>query len=151
MAADTTKNVIDIDLEKLEQEWIEHPKEVLKAQERMATAKKRNAEAEAALDLLRAEWDLKIRKKPVSYGLPVKPTEGAIKSRILLVKEVQKATNTILKLGYIIDKIKALTSALEHRKKALENAVYLWGAGYFSTPTTHKMSKKRPSREIGDD
>jgi hypothetical protein len=42
-----------------------------------------------------------------------------------------------------VNKVEAVVTALDHRKKALENLVYLHGQSYFSAPTAPRGMKDR--------
>lgn len=126
-------NVIDIDLDRLEQEWLEQPTRMQNACKRLAKAKKKVAEAKANLELVHAKCGIKVRKTPRKYGL-TKVTEPGIKETILTLQEYQDAQQLHIDAVYMKDNLEALVSALDHRKKALENEVTLWSQGYFSTP-----------------
>lgn len=141
------ESVIDIDLDHLEQEWLEHSAKVYKAQIRLAKAQKKHAEADANLDLVKAKADLKVRKLPRKYGLK-NVTEGAIKNTVASLQEVQDAIQLVIDAKYMVDNLKALTNALEHRKKALENEVTLWSQGYFSTPRIRVDTSDNVKRKI---
>jgi len=49
-------------------------------------------------------------------------------------KSYKVAAKEVLRLRHAADVLQAAVTALDHRKKALENLVYLHGQNYFSEP-----------------
>ena len=67
--------------------------------------------------------------------------ESAIKGKVVTDENYQEALKTIRTIQRKLDDYQVIMNALEHRKKSLESLVYLWGASYFSNPTTGEMKK----------
>lgn len=133
--SDEKKSFIDIDELALDKEWVEHPGLFLKWARKSADARLKLAEAKAQLELDEALISKLIRDKPENYGIQ-KVTEPVIESTIKLQQGYQKSLRAFNEAKYEVDKIQAVVDALEHRKKALENAVTLHVQGYTAEPKT---------------
>lgn len=140
-------NVVDIDLNKLEEEWLRQPTMMQDACRRLAKARKRYSEAKARVDLTHARCSLKIRKTPRKYGI-TKVTEPVIKETILTLDEYRQAQQEMIDAKFVVDNLESLYNALEHRKRALENEVTLWSQGYFSTPRVRKDASEQVKEKI---
>lgn len=129
--------ITEIDPLKLDEEWINQPKKVEKYARRLTEAKFDLAEAKAQLDATAAELAFKIRSKPTRYGMD-KVTDQKVKDAIILQDEYQEALRNYNGLRKTVDLLEGIMTALEHRKKALENLVYLHGQSYFSAPVERR-------------
>lgn len=127
-------DLFDIDLNRLDKEWVEQPKLYYKFATELPLAKRQLDEAKAKLDVARADWDKKIRTSPGKYSLPEKTTEIMISNTIILQDDVKHLTQLCIDYQYTINMIQAVLMSLEHRKSALERLVSLHGQNYFSTP-----------------
>jgi hypothetical protein len=127
----------EIDIMRLDQEWIRQPKYFHEFATQEADAQKEMDEAKSALDLVRADVDKAVRLNPESFGI-AKVTENAIQSAILQAKEYQEANQDLIEAKHKVALLGAAVKALDHRKKALENLVALHGRDYFSTPMTRE-------------
>lgn len=121
----------DIDPNKLDEEWIHHPKMYHKWAKKSANAKKAVADAKALLDVTEAECAKFIRKNPTKYGV-TKATDSAVKSAIVLHPAYRKAIAAYNEAKHEQDVIDAAVKALDHRKAALQDLVFLWGQSYFA-------------------
>lgn len=126
-------NFIEIDPLRLDEEWLRQPELYLDYAERLAEAKKLHAQAKAQLDLTNAKLYTDICERPSYYGL-MKTTKDLVDAVITQEEDFQKATQALIKAKYNMDLLDAAVTALDHRKKALENMVWLHGQSYFATP-----------------
>jgi len=133
---DVEFDFFDIDINRLDEEWINQPKIFFKYASQLADARRKLEEAKAELDVIRAEIDLDIRSNPTNYfGNKIgKTTESLITSTILQQSKYQEALLSFRKRKHRIDILQAAVNALDHRKSALERLVSLHGQNYFATP-----------------
>lgn len=125
--------MFEIDVNELDREWVGQPELFHTYAIQAADARLALDEAKAQLDITRAEIDKDIRDRPAHYDLE-KVTETALLSVLLLQPMHQKAVRAVNKAKHDLDIVQAAVTALDHRKKALENLVFLHGQNYFSTP-----------------
>lgn len=142
------ESFIDIDELALDKEWIEHPGLYLKWARKSAEARLKMAEAKAQLEVDEALLSKAIRDKPENFGIQ-KVTEPVIESTIKLQQSYQKSLRNLNEAKYSVDKIQAVVDALEHRKKALENAVTLHIQGYTAEPRTRNKEINDRYNELG--
>ena len=86
--------------------------------------------------------DKAIRLDPGRFGV-VKVTEGVVEKTITLQDSYQEIVGKVIQAKHQLDIITAVVDAMEHRKKALENLVYLQGQSYYAEPVV----KDRATRE----
>jgi len=141
------RDMFDIDLTRLDEEWIGQPKLFFKYASELVDAKRQVEEAKAELDVNKAKLDQAIRNNPEGFGL-IKITESSISNAIILQPEYQEALKSITKSKYKADLIQAAVSALDHRKSALERLVSLHGQNYFATPTPQDIASKEQVERI---
>lgn len=79
------------------------------------------AELKNALNVKTADIELKMRSEPDKYGLPAKPTEGAIKSALMLHSEIQSITKKILGWESLLRSVKSRAISLTYVKSMLRN------------------------------
>lgn len=133
---DETTSFVEIDRDRLDDEWVGQPKLFYKYARRLADARADLAEAKAELSVVEAEVDMDVRAKPDKYKLTIPLRETAIKLRVAMHVKVKDKTDAVRKLTHRVDVLEAAVKALEHRKSALERLVTLHGQSYFSTPKT---------------
>jgi hypothetical protein len=126
---------IEIDISRLDEEWVKHPKMVQKCATFVADAKQRHSEAKAQLEIGEAEIKQEIRRDPAKFGIE-KSTEGQFNEVMTTQEQYRKLLNKVNKAKYHVDILDGLMVALDHRKRALENLVSLHGQSYFSVPKT---------------
>ncbi len=131
--ANELESISDIDEFALDKEWSRQTRIYMTYALQLAEAKKELLDAKAALDLIKAELDLRIRECPENYGLK-KVTEPAIENAIILRKDYKLALKAMHHAKHKVDTFQAVVDGMEHRKKALENLVVLEGRNYFSAP-----------------
>lgn len=144
-----TFDFFEIDLERLDEEWVNQPKLYHEYSTKLTEAKEEKEWAEVQVEVtddyrrsVRAKLDLKIRKNPVKFlTSKIKLTETAISNRILIhpayikAKErVYEAKKALIKANASVSTYYSAVFALDHRKKALENCVTLFGQDYFASP-----------------
>jgi Mg-chelatase subunit ChlI len=129
----TARDFIQPDPDRLDREWIKQPGLYLKYAEKLADARKDFADAKAELEVVKAELSRDIRAMPETYGLK-KVTESGIEGAVVLQKKHRLALETMNECKHRVDVLEAVVSALEHKKRALENLVTLHGQSYFATP-----------------
>lgn len=142
------KDLADIDEDRLDQEWLEHPKRVRHYSELTADANRAFNNAEDQLELIEANLMLWIAKRPDKYGLPDHPTVTMIRAAMRVDPRYKKRKKRLLKAQHRLDLLKGAMRALSHRKEALENATNLHNSNYYSTP---RSPKDRETRERLED
>lgn len=121
----------EIDPNRLDEEWVDQPNRYHKYAKKLAVARKRLADAKAALDVAKAVSEKRIRNNPPKYGV-TKATDAAVKSAVVLHPKYTRALAEVNQAKYEEDIYEAAVKALEHRKSALQDLVYLWGQSYFA-------------------
>jgi hypothetical protein len=124
---------VTIDQHSLDKEWLGQPALYHKYAHKLAVARIKEEEAKQRLDLVSAQVEMDIRSSPELYEL-AKQTEGEIKACVLRQPEYQKALQAHTQARFETGIHVAATTALDHRRKALENLVQLHGQDYFSAP-----------------
>lgn len=132
---------LSIDEHILDKEWVRQPALYFKWAQKLADARKRLDDSKVALTLVAAELSQAIRENPDQYGI-AKITEAAVTTAIPAQEEHQSAVRRINKAKHTVDVLDAVVTALEHRKRALEKLVDLYGQSYFSTPHTSQENQE---------
>jgi len=130
----------DIDRSRLDDEWVDQPRMYNRYALASAEARLEYNRAKATLDVTKAETELRVRKNPEKYEL-TKVTESVIASVVLLDKQCQMAAMSVAEARHDLDVAEAAVSAMDHRKKALEDLVRLFLADYFSKPREPEGAK----------
>lgn len=138
--------LFDLDANRLDEEWVNQPRLYLKYALRLADLRRDHEKAKAGRELVAAELDQSIRRDPTKYGLE-KCTEASVERTVLLQDDYQRADASVRRAKYEMDVTQAMVETLDHRKKALENLVYLWGASYFAEPTAPKGVNREAAQE----
>jgi hypothetical protein len=112
---------------------VEQPKLYLQYAKQLADTRRDLDQAKSELDLCRAELDKMIRTDPGEYKID-KVSEKAIENCIVTQTEYVEAMDKVLDAKHAVDINQAFVTALDHRKRALENLVDLHGQSYFATP-----------------
>lgn len=133
MGSRKSEDLIQIDRNSLDDEWVEQPGLYHRYAVALADAKQELDYEKANLDLVKAELDADIRTDPEAYGL-ARTTESAIESTILTQKRYRVAQKKVREAKHRVDVLSAAVGALDHRRKALENLVSLFLADYYSKP-----------------
>ena len=137
----------EIDVNRLDEEWVNHPKLAYQYYKEYEDKKLDLAEAQSELEVVAAGISSIIRKSPVKFGLAKTPTETSIHKTVIRKKKYRQALRVVNKLEREVGILRAATKALDHRKSALERLVSLHGQNYFSVP----QAKDEDSREVVSD
>jgi len=137
----------NIDQNTLDTEWVAQPKVFYEYAIKLADARRDLEQSKAALDVVRAELDSKIRINPDSFGV-LKVTETVISNTIITQTGYQDSLDDMLTAKHNVDILQAAVNALDHRKSALERLVSLHGQNYFSTPKAPDEAGKEIAHDI---
>ena len=129
----------------LDEDWIKQPKLYHEVALKLADARLDHDEAKDKLELTMAEIDRVIRIDPEKYGV-TKITETSVERAIILTKTYQSAKKRVNETKHTVDVLAAVSIALEHKKKALENLVQLEARDYFSEPKAPQGSVEEMSQ-----
>jgi hypothetical protein len=132
-----SKSLVEIDLNRLDEEWARQPGLMLKYASKLAEAKLDHAEAKASLKLIQAKVGNYVRKNPKKYGV-TKPTKDSVDDAVTCDQRVLDAVSALNQSAYTVDQIEAQVDAVRHRKATLEDEVYLFGLGYMAEPRIPK-------------
>jgi len=125
---------IRININALDDEWLNQPALYMKYSEFASKAKHEMDQAKEELDVTKAETDLAIRENSKKYTELEKITESVISSLITLDQDVRNAVQKFNQAKHDYDILNSAVWAFEQRKTALENLVKLLGQEYFSAP-----------------
>lgn len=128
-------DILEIDQNRLDFEWGRQAKLMGAYTRKLAIAKEKVLERKRSLELTRVEIAREVRENPGDFNVG-KVTEGAISEVILEQDPYQNSLKSYNKAIYRVDLIQSIVTGLDHKRRALENLVYLHGQGYFSTPRT---------------
>lgn len=117
----------------LDREWLSQPEFMHEYCVKLADAKKSLNDAKANLELVEAEQDREVRMHPSRFGID-KLSETRIKNAVVLTASYREANKDVIEAQHECDVLQAAVTALEHKKRALENLVHLHGMSYFSEP-----------------
>lgn len=126
-------SIFDLDINNLDKEWVAQPHHYYKAAKLLADARRQLEEAKANQDVTLAEVNLDVRTNFENYGLS-KVTEDSVKTTSLTQDVYLKAQRHTTDARHRVDVLTAFVTALEHRKRALEKLVDLFGMDYYSAP-----------------
>lgn len=138
------EDFIDIDQDRLDQEWVRQPRLALEVGMKEADASKEVDEAKASLELIESEELLNIMLHPDAYGLE-KTTELVVKAKVITLANVIAAKKVLMEAKHRQKIYGARTNAVEHRKRTLEKLVDLELMHWRSEP---KPSDTTAAREF---
>lgn len=124
---------LDIDPNRLEDEWFRQAHLYFQAAELSAQAQRDRDTAKEKLDFVKSQQDKSIRADPIKFGM-VKITEAAVDATILQTQEYKASSTALIDANYHYNLMQSLVRAFDHKKKALEISAQLWVGGYWSTP-----------------
>lgn len=136
---------IEIDLHRLDEEWLKQPILYHEYADRLANARRDLADAQIKRDIVEAECKRQIRKEPEAYGIE-KSTEDQIRSTCILQPDMQESEHEVVQAKHAVDVLAAMVDALDHRKKSLENLVQLHGRDYFASPKVDENNRDKFNR-----
>jgi hypothetical protein len=134
------ERVLDISLDKLEEDCQRQPQLLFIWGTKLAQVKKDAKVAKNNLKMTAAKLDKEIRADPDSKGLE-KITEKAVELCILDQPEYQDAQAILLEAEYEEDVLQAFVSALYDKSGELEKLIKLHGQMYWSKPDTSGSPK----------
>ncbi len=129
-----------IDPEQLDVECVNQPTLFFKYAERAIEARGVAERLELALEVVRAETELRIRKRPEKYGLE-KPTEAAVKAVLVTHPKVVEANEAWFNARTNAALLDKATVAMEIKKRMLESLITLHGQQYFAGPSAPRDLK----------
>lgn len=121
---------IEIDSDRLDQEWERQAITYFDFAEKAASCEAKVRRMKDKLELVYAELDEEIRCDPKEGKL----TEAAVKSAILRKPKYREATEDLLSAQEEKGILDAVVASMEHKKKALERLVDLHLSSYHSSP-----------------
>lgn len=144
---DNENNPFEIEQDLLDKEWVRQPQIYFEYATKAASALENRDRLKSNLDYIIASTSKDVREAPEKYGL-AKVTESAVAETVAVNEMVTAATdayNAARTEHYLLEK--ALV-ALDHKKKALENLVYLHGQNYFSSPQFQEKAASQQVKEF---
>ena len=139
----------DLDENRLDQEWLNQPRLYFQHATLLASARKELERAKAKENLVAAEVELDVRKRPEHYGID-KVTEGVVSSTVTVQARYQSAKQELLNAQHEVRVHEVDVATLDHRKKALENMVQLQMANYYSEPRAPREAGRRMNEVKSD-
>lgn len=127
-----------VDKYNLDTECAQHTDVVEDTARRLAVAKRDLALEKMKVKGLRAELDQQIRENPNDYGL-AKVTEASLATTIEGQRPYKQALRALIDLEYEVNLLDGYMTALEHRKKMIEDLVFLHGQGYYGKPSEERV------------
>jgi hypothetical protein len=124
---------LEIDEDRLDQEWKRQPRLALWAGDKQADAQYAVDNAKNQLELIEAQLTMAVRQTPSEYSLD-KITEASIKATVILQPQYQAAAQAINDAQNVLGHLKAMCNGVEHKKRALEKLVDLKLMAWRSEP-----------------
>ena len=121
------------DAANLGEEWSRQPLLYMKYARAAADARREMDESKNVLEVVKSEIALSIRNDHGSYGL-IKVTEALLIQAVQCHADVKAAMEEVVDARHSYEVLLAAVGSMDHKKKALENAVSLFLAGYYSEP-----------------
>jgi len=139
------RNGLQIDENNLDKEWLAQPSMFFKCAEDAAMAKRLLDQARNKLEVTKAKVSKDVRENPGNYDLQ-KVTEAAVEVAVSGDDEYQEAQEAVVDARYAVGICDAMVSAMDHRRRALENLVHLFLSSYYSEPRAPRGKEE----EVGD-
>ena len=136
------KENLEIDAFNLDSEWLNQPCRFFDVSEQLADAKKELDLVKLSLEVTEAELYKDVKENPDNYGLD-KVTEKAIDACVKDSNKYKDAVKEVIDKKHEVDIFSSAVTAFEHRKKALENLVYLQTQQYYAEPKTSKSNEEK--------
>lgn len=125
-----------IDPHMLDEEWAMQSSLYMEYSRQWAIETKELDRLKRNLPIIEAKIGDNIRKHPEAYSY--KLTVDAVNNLISSNEEVITVNGEIIEKTYNVNLLRGALTALDHKKKALENMVTLFGLNYFSGPKEPK-------------
>lgn len=133
------RSAIRIDKEDLARCWEEQPELAFKFNYRLSQERIILAELNNNRKATESRISIAVRKSPSDYGID-KITEKAVKAAIEGDEEMLEIKEAIATQEEAISVFEAACVAIEHRKHALRDLVFLHGQGYNGTPSKQGLT-----------
>lgn len=130
--------LLHVDTGRLDVELREIPQAIHDNAVKMANCKAAVETATNAFKFLEAKKSAEVRGNPVAFGLPEKPTVGAVDGAVLELPEIQDAKSAIQQANYALDLCWAIQNGLNAKREALVQLVRLFLNDYYSSPQPHE-------------
>lgn len=145
---------LGLDPHNLDEEWVSHPDKMQEVGEMVAVANDRVDRAKSKLELVKAQVELKVRKRPAAFGID-KITETSVAAAVVCSDDYQEAVSAYNRAKLRAGELKAAYEARRDCRPALENLVKLHLAGYHSDPkgpagAGHTEAMRMVSRDIDE-
>lgn len=142
MKALTDESDFEINRNRLDWECQRQPVLYSKYSYALAEAKLELDQANAELELIKAELSTTIRSDPADYGLE-KVTESALSTVLVLEEEYQEALTKTIEAKHVKEVLFGAVMSLDNKKKSLQGLIELHNSGYFSEPNPKSKRKKK--------
>jgi hypothetical protein len=139
---------LKIDEFNLDKEWLDQPRLYFEWAQKAADARKDFDETKNALEVTKSEISLQVRDNPEAFGIDSKLTEKVIEAAVLESTQHVRALKKMNDARHAHEVYSVAVSALEHRKRALENLVTLHMANYYSEPRARTQEDKEGMEEV---
>ena len=136
---------------RLEYEWRRQAELCYKWGQLEADAEREVDSLKNRLEVCQANLDLDIRRDPVKFNLTSKVTETLIANRVTTDEIVIGLQEELVEAKHTLNSISATLKAIEHKAKALDNAVRLYLSGYWSSRPDIEDDKNEAVRRAKDD
>lgn len=123
----------EIDEDDLAGEWRRQPQSFLQVMMKKAEAEKAKATAKARMEECYATLSTAIRGDPAKFRV-TKVTESTVDEVVVTNQQYKVMQKAYIDAVYLCDLLDGAAKTLEHKKKALENLVYLLGQGIHAAP-----------------
>lgn len=115
----------------LDQEWQQQPLRFMEIATQAVESRRDAEQARIARDVQWGDLCRAARECPEKFGIG-KVTEGQITEVVTRHPEMVKAEQAVVAAQYQQQMLDRMVQAMEHKKRALENLVTLYGMAYFS-------------------
>ena len=116
-------NDFKIDPDGLDVEWLRQSELFHDYATKLANAKRKHDEAKESLARIDSELQLAIRQKPDTYNVIGRATDKSVEAAVVDQALHIKAANVVIVSKHVVDLLQADCTALDHKRKALENLV----------------------------
>jgi hypothetical protein len=140
------RDQLKIDEMRLIEEWVKQPLLVFDAIDGLGAARRRLDGLKDQLAATQASLSQQIRANPEEYGIE-KVTEKAIENVLQTAPELEELQTEMRDARHLVDMYSALSTALEHKKKALENLVTLQNQAWHADPKATAAVKETFEQE----
>lgn len=143
------RSYTDVDLSRLEEDFLAQPRLMDRATKGSADAKKDLAELKAEMEVVEAECKRRIRKNPGKYGIVgSRPTKDMIDEALVLHPKYQEINVRVIEAQHKVDVFGGLINTLEHRKRTIEGLITLHGQGYWSKPRVSRAADESFAKDV---